>query len=640
MKKLFLSVFVFIFAFSSYAEMQKKRLFSYRSFNPAFVEMKTFADYGVNTVAIFPANTCNSRGDPYSKYPPNWLGIDRYDFSIVDKQIDDVLAINPNADFIFIVDLNSPLWLSRRLALFGHSIESDSFTCLSSTLANPLWQEYTQSYLKNLLKHTEKKYGTRIKAYLLACGQTDEWMDYSSYSAGRSKIKAWENWLTKNGETIRSIPSLERFSTASFENFLRDPKKEKDLLKYIQFNNDLIVDSISNFAKITRENISKDKQVGVFFGYIMELTRLRLVAAGHLGYERLFADKNIDFFQSPATYSARNMGDGSGFMCADGTRKSYGKGWLHEVDHFTYMCDPKLNKNIPITGFPGDENRWKTSEESCAGLKREINLVLVNNASIWFFDMVGGWFNTKDMMQTIQRGHEIWQSHQDKNYKSIAEIALIADPQSAMYVNDFNRRVSKIYPNSRNVLNKIGTPFDVYSFNDIERIDMSQYKFFVFPGSFKIDKHRMDVLKKYIFKDGKTSLFLYAPAIINEHSLDVQNVKNFIGIDYATKGVNFSNKGDYNIAYVHNYEDFNVDVARDLAKKSGVRMLSESGDVVYANEKLLSIHSSKGGKRLVKLPFKCSKVTELYTKKVVGYNCDEIEITISKPDTLLFELEK
>ena len=181
---------------------------------------------------------------------------------------------------------------------------------------------------------------------------------------------------------------------------------------------------------------------------------------------------------------------------------------------------------------------------------------------------------------------------------------------------------------------------DVYSFNDIERIDMSQYKFFVFPGSFKIDKHRMDVLKKYIFKDGKTSLFLYAPAIINEHSLDVQNVKNFIGIDYATKGVNFSNKGDYNIAYVHNYEDFNVDVARDLAKKSGVRMLSESGDVVYANEKLLSIHSSKGGKRLVKLPFKCSKVTELYTKKVVGYNCDEIEITISKPDTLLFELEK
>ena len=273
--------------------MQKKRLFSYRSFNPAFVEMKTFADYGVNTVAIFPANTCNSRGDPYSKYPPNWLGIDRYDFSIVDKQIDDVLAINPNADFIFIVDLNSPLWLSRRLALFGHSIESDSFTCLSSTLANPLWQEYTQSYLKNLLKHTEKKYGTRIKAYLLACGQTDEWMDYSSYSAGRSKIKAWENWLTKNGETIRSIPSLERFSTASFENFLRDPKKEKDLLKYIQFNSDLIVDNISNFAKITRENISKDKQIGVFFGYIMELTRLRLVAAGHLGYERLFADKNI-----------------------------------------------------------------------------------------------------------------------------------------------------------------------------------------------------------------------------------------------------------------------------------------------------------------------------------------------------------
>ena len=155
MKKIIVSILIFLSVFYVYVQAQNQRLFSYRSFNPCFEEMKNFARYGVNTVAIFPANTCNSRGDPYSKYPLNWLGVDRYDFSVVDKQIDDVLAVNPNADFIFMIDLNSPLWLSRRLTLFGDSIESDSFTCLSSALANPRWQQYTQAYLKNLLNHVE-----------------------------------------------------------------------------------------------------------------------------------------------------------------------------------------------------------------------------------------------------------------------------------------------------------------------------------------------------------------------------------------------------------------------------------------------------------------------------------------------------
>ena len=640
MKKNIVVFFTFLLVFCAYVQAQNTRLFSYRSFNPCFEEMKNFADYGVNTVAIFPANTCNSRGDPYSKYPLNWLGIDRYDFSVVDKQIDDVLAVNPNADFIFMIDLNSPLWLSRRLTLGGNSIESDSFTCLSNTLANSRWQQYTQAYLKKLLNHVEKKYGKRIKAYLLACGQTDEWMDCSSYSAGRFKIKAWKDWLVKNGQKPRSVPALERFTTASFENLLRNPETEGELLKYVQFNCDLIVNSISKFTKITRENISKDKKIGVFFGYIMELTDGRLVAAGHLGYEKLFADENIDFFQSPGTYWARDMGEGSGFMCADGTRKSYGKGWLHEIDHFTYMCDPKVNKNIPITGFPGDKNRWKTPHASCVGLKREMNLVLVNNASMWFFDMVGGWFNGKEMMQTIQRGHEIWQKHKDKNYKSVAEIALIADPQSAMYLNDFNPRVNKIYPRSRNVLNKVGAPFDVYSFNDIDRVDMSQYKLFVFPATFKMDNQRMQSLQKHVLKDGKTALFMYAPAIINEHSLDVKNVKKFVGVDYASKGVQEIKKENHNLVYIHNYDDFNVDVVRNLAEKAGVLMVSKKGDVVYGSEKFLSIHSAEGGKRIVKLPFKCKEVVEAYTKKIVGENCTEVEIELSTPDTILLELNK
>ncbi len=640
MNKILFSILFIITITQTILAQPKERLFSYRSFTPAFNEMKDFAKHGVNTVAIFPANTLNSRGDPYSKYPLNWLDFDKYDWNILDKQLDDVIAINPDANFIFIVDLNSPIWLSRRLTLFTQSIESDSFTCLSNTLANPNWQKATEKYLKDLLAHTEKKYGKRIKAYLLACGMTDEWMDYSSYSAGRFKIQKWKQWLKKNGETARSVPALELFPQASFENFLRDPAKEADLIKFVKFNSELITDSISNFAKITRENISPDKQIGVFFGYIMELTGGRLVAAGHLNYEKLYADENIDFFQSPGVYSNRPIGAGSGFMCADGTRKRFKKGWLHEIDHYTHMCDPKINKRIPVTGFPGDNNRWKSPDESVAGLKREIALSITSNASLWFFDMVGGWFDTPEMMSTIQRGHKIWQEHQGKEYQSVAEIALITDPQSAMYVNDFDSKVGLLYPPTRNKLSLIGAPFETFSFNDIGNVDMSQYKFFIFPASFKIDKARMEILQKHIFKKGKTSLFLYAPAIIDDEKLDVRNVENFLGIKYGAKGLNIVEKDGHTIAYIHDYKDLDTQTLRNLAEKANVKMLANMGTVVYANEKFLAIHTKEGGKMKITLPFKCKKLIESFSGKTIGENIDSFEYNFSSPDTTLFEFFK
>ncbi len=46
--------------------------FAYRSFWPEFGAMKQFKEAGVNTVCIVAANTQNSLGQPYSKYPPVW----------------------------------------------------------------------------------------------------------------------------------------------------------------------------------------------------------------------------------------------------------------------------------------------------------------------------------------------------------------------------------------------------------------------------------------------------------------------------------------------------------------------------------------------------------------------------------------
>jgi len=134
--------------------------FAYRSFWPEFEAMGQFKDVGVNTICIFAANTDNSLGKPYSKYPPVWRWFGKYDFESLDKQYDDAIAVNGNAEFICMIDLNTPIWLQRQLSLRGHSAECESYTMLSCACANPEWRQATTEYLEAIINHIERAMAT------------------------------------------------------------------------------------------------------------------------------------------------------------------------------------------------------------------------------------------------------------------------------------------------------------------------------------------------------------------------------------------------------------------------------------------------------------------------------------------------
>ena len=607
-----------------------EKIFSYRSFMPEFEAMKRFADAGVDTVAFLPANTTNSLGDRYSKYPNIWTWFDEYNFDVLDKQFDDILAVNPNAKFVCIVDLNSPHWFTRQEA--WNSMECDSFTQLSNAVSNPRWRRETAKYLKEFLEHTEKKYGDKIKAYLLACGQTDEWMDYSRFSAGRNKTKAWKKWLAERGKKIVRVPTFDRLDHASFEDFIRDPQAEGDILDYCEFSSDIIVDAIDEFSGITRKMVSPDKQIGMFFGYIVQLARGRMVSCGHLSYERIFSSPNIDFFVSPGTYYDRKMGQGSGFMCPNGSRLRSGKGWLHEIDHRTPTTKvPRLN----VAGF---NSEWKTQAEVDAGMKREFALTMVNGTSLWCFDMWGGFYDAPETMKLIAQSKKLWDKYAAENAPSMAEVALVVDPQSAVYINETNKKCQKIFVDTRTKLNQLGAPFEVYSFNDIGKSDMSRIKMFVFPAMFHLTPERMAVLEKHVFTQGKTAVFLDAAGISDGKTLDVSRVEKLTGFPYKADGVNVRKYADHTRAYVYDYDKLTPSVMRDLAAKAGATLYTDFETPVFASERLVAIHTANGGKRTITLPKKYAKVVEIYSGKVAAVNADKFEYDFSTPDTAVFEL--
>ena len=224
--------------------MKRKPFFAYRSFRKELPTRRRFAELGIRQFCLFPANTVNALGQPYSEYPPVWLGDRCYDFEAFDRQFDDILSFCPDAEFLLMVDLNSPPWLVRQLQCLRQP--GDSFCEVSEVLCSDFWLDTTRHCLETLLERAQEKYADHIRCVILACGATDEWMDYSLGAESDDKRRRFLAWLRENGlPEQKSIPDFaRRYHAERCSGMLRDPAEDKEALTYWKFHSELIADGI------------------------------------------------------------------------------------------------------------------------------------------------------------------------------------------------------------------------------------------------------------------------------------------------------------------------------------------------------------------------------------------------------------
>ena len=74
------------------------------------------------------------------------------------------------------------------------------------------------------------------------------------------------------------------------------------------------------------------------------------------------------------------------------------------------------------------------------------------------------------------------------------------------------------------------------------------------------------------------------------------------------------------------------------AREAGVKIYCDEEVPVYANERLVTIHTAQGGEKTVTLPVDCRQVRELFTGKTVLVIGRQFRYEFKSPDTALFEL--
>ena len=221
----------------------------------------------------------------------------------------------------------------------------------------------------------------------------------------------------------------------------------------------------------------------------------------------------------------------------------------------------------------------------------------------------------------------------------MAEVAVLVDAESMYYLDGKADFYNDLLYKQRYGLYRMGTPFDLFSFGDLATLDLSRYKLVFLPNLFVTDAKRRALLRDKVCTGGKTVLWGYSPGIIADGKYDPRQVEALTGIPWEAGELASREMDGWRSVYSPR-PNVPADVLRKLAREAGVHIYCEAEEPLYANDRLIALHTITGGPRTIVLPKKCRRVTEVFSGRLVAENTDRFEDTLTPPCTVMYEVEQ
>lgn len=508
---------------------------AFKSFRANDSNISDFYKAGIRLFNVLTGAITSAIGVPYSLYGESWLDDEVYDFDVIDRQIEVFIKNAPDAYYSIMLQLDTRQWWLDKYEGYPNS-----FTHLSQMEADEKWRDLAAKYMQAAIRHIEEKYGDRVFGYFLLCGTTTEWFsDYSHEEPNALVEAAYRKWL---GDENAKVPEREEREKDSSILFL-DDKQDANLIHYRKFEAWQRSDTIEYFLKKAQEVLEHKKLLGLYYGYIMEISGPRLWDTGYLDYERIFTSGDVDMISSPVSYGYRAQDTASQQMLTNSTLDLHDKIYFLEHDQTTCILPDVIEGKRFVHPC-----KAKTIEEDVNLLRRDFLLAFANGIAMWWFDMLGGWFAHPRFMEEIERMVAISNRLSDKTYASVSEIAVIVDPESMYYVNKNSRLNDQLLVRQRLDLSFMGAPYDVISSCDMGGIDVDKYKLYVFLNSLKKNgtlENFVGVLKQ----KQKTMLF---SCDCNSHEKPATLKEPLLRKMAKVAGVHTYTDDSENIVYVNN----------------------------------------------------------------------------------------
>lgn len=516
------------------------------------------------------------------------------DYSDFDEIVKGIISECPGALIFPRIHISMPRkWVNENIYEAVETINGGS----RESLFSEKFRHDGSELLKVLLAHIRSAdYSKRIAGYQLCGGTTQEWIHHDLYgSYSEMGMKMFSKWChEKHGIQNIKIPEKEDFNKGVLT---------KETQKYYEFCNEEITRTINHFARVTKEAISNEQIVGVFYGYNAFVCDCLW---GLHGLGHIIDSPYIDFFSSPCCYDCnRALGFDWGDMIPADSLKLHNKLYFVECDIRTKltrrMQDSRPGKYPENIYLQYDENGNKTAwcgpdtlELSISAIRKAFAHQVTKSSGIWWFDMWGGWYHNEEIMNELQNLRKIYNSTlSDKTGNTLStEVALFVDENAYRNIPRGNGLLNLVN-HYRVKMGTSGIPFDIYMVEDAKSV-ISKYKAAIFPAP--------------------------KPSAAGRKAIQICKMLD----------IPFISAEDDNAFLT-------TDEIRNKLISLGVHCYNNDGCVVYSGNGLLGVHTATDGETKITLPQKMS------IEALCGIELDQIEadsLTLKLPihSTVIFKI--
>jgi len=676
-------------------------------YSPRTDWMSDFAKAGVNLFTIPATPTFSSSCFYLSKEA--WTAPDVYDFSQLDERMAVTLAARPDAYVFPRLNIGVPPWWLKEnpeaICKYdngkGQLVDCEEFGHPVPSWASPKYRAAVKEGLRRLIAHVEaSSYADRIIGYHLASGTTEEWMFWGSNDENLCDYseparQAFRDWVRARYPTVEALraayehptvthdliePPSRNARVASAFGALREPQRERVPLDYFKFLSDLVADTITDFATTVKELTGHTKTVGVFYGYVLELSGGgRLQNGGHLAIERVLRCPDIDFVCSPSGYAYRQPG-GEGvsyFMSALGSVQLHGKLWFDENDIQT-----TLSKSPP-----GWQGKPDSLDLDLRQQDKELAHVLTEGVGQWWFDVCGNRYDEPRLMQHLAGWVKAANLARAADRTPVDDVAFVLDPQSMPHLQVNGPMSYSLAVGQLPELRRCGAASRDYFIGDLDQL--ARHRLIIFPTSFApTDEQRQAIAA--LKGNGRILVFGYAAGLFRRHAIDEAAMQDLTGIrlkvqplptamhtrilsgspltagaeatdcfpksfdlypailpqdlDAVPLGILADGRpsivarkfADWTAVYCAS-APIPAALLRSLARAAGAHVYVETPDAVWASRDLLAVSVHKAGPRTIRLPRRAT-VTDLFTGEEVARDTDVFTTPFADRATRLFRL--
>ena len=498
-------------------------------------------------------------------FPKFWIAPDKFDFSNLDAQIEQVLSLNPDAVLMIQVGCFMPDWwldanpddVSAREdgAPRDRNYERQA-------LSSRKWLRDARIPLAAFVEHVKKSpYADRVWAVNVAENVNWEWFWWNGsryrgekpffsgfspadtatfrqhlkrkYASDAALAAAWKQPEVTLGTA--TMPTAAEIN-GSHAGALLDPEHDQKVIDWFEYRNASLGEAFISLCRDVKELSGGRWLAGGYFGYFLGLSGGSghpIHDVGHNSFLEAARSPYVDFVRAPANYGKRRLGLSDGNSIPFDTFLARKKVVYVECDLRTALKeDPAGYGDVPIA-------RPATLRQNIDIMNRTFGMVCATGCAYYWYDITGGGYLHPAYTAQFRRQIGIYTQLPTARGTTPTEIMAVGDRDTVYYTRRNNGRDAVLEAAAQCIVNTlpyIGAPFGVGCTDDLlEPGLIPPRRFYIMFNAWMLPEAKRVALLKRFEAEKATVLWLYAAgATLPGRAPDAENMEKLLGIKFRT----------------------------------------------------------------------------------------------------------